>query len=100
MPGYTFVAYETGSNMYLETAEANGTWQLVYTSGTVESVYNYTLCPFFADSMSLDSIYVDWYNSVTTNDPKPGTAQESLPNSFRHPVAVYQLELRDQIDRL
>ena len=75
MPGYTFVAYETGSNMYLETSDANGTWQLVYTSGTVESVYNYTLCPFFADSMSLDSIYVDWYNSVTTNDPKPGTAR-------------------------
>ena len=75
MPGYTFVAYETGSNMYLETSDANGTWQLVYTSGTVKSVYNYTLCPFFADSMSLDSIYVDWYNSVTTNDPKPGTAR-------------------------
>ena len=27
MPGYTFVAYETGSNMYLETSDANGTWQ-------------------------------------------------------------------------
>ena len=77
MPGYTFVAYETGSNMYLETSDANGTWQLVYTSGTVKSVYNYTLCPFFADSMSLDSIYVDWYNSVTTNDPKPGTEQNA-----------------------
>lgn len=23
----------------------------------------------------MDSIYVDWYNSGTTNDPKPGTAR-------------------------
>lgn len=76
MPGYTFVAYETGSNMYLETSAANGTWQLSYGSGTTASYYTYTLCPFFADSMSLDNIWADGYDR-TTNDPKPGTEQNA-----------------------
>lgn len=76
MPGYTFVAYETGSNMYLTSDKANGTWQLAYGSGGGAAYYTYTICPFFADSMSLDSIYVDRINR-TTNDPKPGTEQNA-----------------------
>ena len=77
MPGYTFVAYETGSNMYLETSDANGTWQLSYGSGTSAATYTYTLCPFFADSMSLDSIWMGDYDYRPTNDPKPGTANDA-----------------------
>lgn len=71
MPEYEFVAYTTGANeasngLYLTSMETNCTWTLAY--GSAESVY--TLCPFFADAMSLDSII----NGSSTNDPKPGTA--------------------------
>ena len=71
MPEYEFVAYTTGANeasngLYLTSMETNCTWTLTY--GSAESVY--TLCPFFADAMSLDSII----NGSSTNDPKPGTS--------------------------
>ena len=71
MPEYVFVAYTTGANeasngLYLTSMETNCTWTLAY--GSAESVY--TLCPFFADAMSLDSII----NGSSTNDPKPGTS--------------------------
>lgn len=71
MPEYEFVAYTTGANeasngLYLTSMETNCTWTLKY--GDAESVY--TLCPFFADAMSLDSII----NGSSTNDPKPGTS--------------------------
>ena len=71
MPEYEFVAYTTGANeasngLYLTSMETNCTWTLAY--GSAESVY--TLCPFFADAMSLDSII----NGSSTNDPKPGTS--------------------------
>ena len=56
MPGYTFVAYETGEDkMYLIDNKANGAWQLKYGNGTDATVYTYTVNPFFANSMSLDS---------------------------------------------
>lgn len=65
MPEYEFVAYTTGA-MYLTDKETNCTWTLKY--GEAESVY--TLCPFFADAMSLDSIT----NTPFSDAHKPGTA--------------------------
>lgn len=72
MPGYTFVAYETGEDkMYLTGNNANGTWQLEYGNRTDATVYAYTVNPFFANSMSLDSSEVQ--NKMTkTGDTEPG----------------------------
>lgn len=72
MPGYTFVAYETGEDkMYLTGNNANGTWQLDYGSGTDATVYAYTVNPFFANSMSLNNSKVQ--NKTTkTGDVEPG----------------------------
>lgn len=70
MPGYTFVAYETGEDkMYLIYNNANGTWQLEY--GNDATVYAYTVNPFFANSMSLDSSEVQG-KMTETGDVKPG----------------------------
>lgn len=72
MPGYTFVAYETGEDkMYLTGSKANGTWWLDYGSGTDATVYTYTVNPFFANSMSLDSSEVQG-KMTETGDVKPG----------------------------
>lgn len=72
MPGYTFVAYETGEDkMYLTGSKANGTWWLDYGSGTDATVYTYTVNPFFANSMSLDSSEVQ-RKMTETGDVKPG----------------------------
>ena len=72
MPGYTFVAYETGKDkMYLTGSDANGTWQLDYGNGTDATVYAYTVNPFFANSMSLDSSKVQ-SKMTKTGDVKPG----------------------------
>ncbi len=65
MPEYEFMAYTTGS-MYLTDKETNCTWTLKY--GEAKSVY--TLCPFFADAMSLDSITDTQFSDAH----KPGTA--------------------------
>lgn len=70
MPGYTFVAYETGEDkMYLTGSKANGIWQLGY--GNDATVYTYTVNPFFANSMSLDSSEVQG-KMTETGDVKPG----------------------------
>ena len=76
MPEYEFVAYTTGAGqatdteftgaMYLTDKETNCTWTLKY--GDAEGVY--TLCPFFADAMSLDSIT----NTQFSDAHEPGTA--------------------------
>lgn len=76
MPEYEFVAYTTGAGqatdteftgaMYLTGKETNCTWTLKY--GDAEGVY--TLCPFFADAMSLDSITGTQFSDAH----KPGTA--------------------------
>lgn len=71
MPEYEFVAYTTGANeasngLYLTSMETNCTWTLKY--GDAESVY--TLCPFFADAMSLDRITDTQFSDAH----KPGTA--------------------------
>lgn len=72
MPGYTFVAFETGEDkMYLTGSNANGTWWLDYGSGTDATVYTYTVNPFFANSMSLDSSEVQG-KTTETGDAKPG----------------------------
>ena len=72
MPGYTFVAFETGEDkMYLIGNNANGTWQLDYGNGTDATVYTYTVNPFFANSMSLDSSKVQ-SKTTKTGDAKPG----------------------------
>lgn len=72
MPGYTFVAYETGEDkMYLIGNNANGTWWLDYGNGTDATVYAYTVNPFFANSMSLDSSAVQG-KMTETGDVKPG----------------------------
>lgn len=73
MPGYTFVAFETGEDkMYLTGNNANGTWWLDYGSGTDATVYTYTVNPFFANSMSLDSSKVSDKQPETTGDAQPG----------------------------
>ena len=72
MPGYTFVAYETGEGkMYLTGSNPNGIWWLDYGIGTDATVYTYTVNPFFANSMSLDSSEVQ-RKMTETGDVKPG----------------------------
>ena len=71
MPGYTFVAYETGANMYLQDESVNGVWQLQYGDGYEAATYTYTINPFFADAISLDASYVNRI-LVNTGDAKPG----------------------------
>ena len=73
MPDYRFVAYTTGTRtaadttytgaMYLTTMEANCTWTLRYQNASAQ----YTVCPFFADAISLDSV-----NGTATGSAKPG----------------------------
>ena len=76
MPGYTFVAYETGANMYLQDESANGVWQLKYGDGYEAATYTYTINPFFADAISLDASYVNGI-VVNTGDAKPGTTNNN-----------------------
>ncbi len=71
MPGYTFVAYETGANMYLQDESVNGVWQLQYGDGYEAATYTYTINPFFADAISLDASCVNGID-VNTGDAKPG----------------------------
>ena len=73
MPDHRFVAYTTGVSaatdttytgaMYLTTMEANCTWTLRYQNASAQ----YTVCPFFADAISLDSV-----NVTATGSAKPG----------------------------
>lgn len=73
MPDYRFVAYTTGTRtaadttytgaMYLTTMDANCTWTLRYQNASAQ----YTVCPFFADAISLDSV-----SGAATNSAKPG----------------------------
>lgn len=84
MPEYEFVAYTTGANeasngLYLTSMETNCTWTLTY--GGAAGVY--TLCPFFADAMSLDRITDTQFSDAH----KPGT--ESNPYQVR---SVSQLQ--------
>lgn len=87
MPQYVFKAFQTGSSkdgkMYLKSQQTydysertwhydrrtNGTWKLSYNDLT----YNFTLNPFFADAMSLDSV-------ITTN----ATGTSSTTKTISH----------------
>lgn len=71
MPDYRFVAYTTGS-MYLTTMDANCTWMLRYQGASAQYSAQYTVCPFFADAISLDSV-----SGAATNSAKPGATEGS-----------------------
>lgn len=71
MPDYRFVAYTTGS-MYLTTMDANCTWTLRYQGASAQYSAQYTVCPFFADAISLDSV-----SGAATNSAKPGATEGS-----------------------
>lgn len=71
MPDYRFVAYTTGS-MYLTTMDANCTWTLRYQGASTQYSAQYTVCPFFADAISLDSV-----SGAATNSAKPGATEGS-----------------------
>lgn len=71
MPDYRFVAYTTGS-MYLTTMDANCTWTLRYQGASVQYSAQYTVCPFFADAISLDNV-----SGVATGSAKPGETADS-----------------------
>ena len=71
MPDYRFVAYTTGS-MYLTTMDANCTWTLHYQGASAQYSAQYTVCPFFADAISLDSV-----SGAATNSAKPGATEGS-----------------------
>ena len=81
MPEYDFVAYTTGDgrnagSLYLTGANTNSTWTLTLTTGSgtgASSISNtYTVCPFFADAISLDTIGGSVNTNAETN-VKPGT---------------------------
>ena len=71
MPDYRFVAYTTGS-MYLTTMDANCTWTLRYQGASAQYSAQYTVCPFFADAISLDSV-----SGAATGSGKPGATEGS-----------------------
>lgn len=71
MPDYRFVAYTTGS-MYLTTMDANCTWTLRYQGASAQYSAQYTVCPFFADAISLDSV-----SGAATNSAKTGATEGS-----------------------
>ena len=87
---YKFVAYTTGTGtnqLHLKGKAQNATWKLKYG----ESIYTYSVSPFFANAMSLDGTYLDmgyWGTTVPTGNPKPGEKQSrkhppNLPGVFR-----------------
>ena len=74
--GYTFVAYTTGNstgNLYLNKNVANGTWNLAYTKDSTTKTYEYTVCPFFANSFKLDSPALTKKVGYDGNENTPGT---------------------------
>ena len=96
LPQYLFVAYETGphtgsseSYMHLSGSSVNGTWKLNY-KDTAE--YTYSVCPFFANAMSLDSYRTredglpngTWSSQKQTGKVKPGhkEGEDELDNSY------------------
>ena len=78
MKGYSFVAYETGwegtaeDTMFLTNANVNSQWTLVYDG----NVYTYSVCPFFADAISLVSVSIGT-NTIVSGSAVPGAAEDS-----------------------
>ncbi len=72
LPQYEFVAYTTeDASLRLTGAEANGTWTLKYNGNT----YTYSLCPFFAKAISLDSYEIGTQKTEVPG-AKPGYSKE------------------------
>ena len=70
LPQYQFVAYTTGNtSLHLTDVNVNGTWTLQYNDNS----YTYSLCPFFAEAISLDRYTIGAQNQ-TTGNYKPGTS--------------------------
>ena len=67
---YEFIAYTTGVNgLHLTGADRNSTWRLGYQ----DTWYTYSVCPFFANSISYDGIS----GQTPTNADKPGEGTNS-----------------------
>ncbi len=79
LPQYSFVAYKTG-NMYLTGSDVNSTWKLTYNGN---ATYTYSVCPFFADSITLLS-------SAAVNESASG----AVPGSKDKP---YEIRSVDQL---
>lgn len=75
LPRYQFVAYTTGTGdtrLHLTGEEKNASWNLTYNGTT----YRYSVCPFFAKSISYDG-NAKGTNEVTTGKDKPGYGTNS-----------------------
>ena len=75
LPHYQFVAYTTGTGdtrLHLTGEEKNASWNLTYNGTT----YRYSVCPFFAKSISYDG-NANGTNEVTTGKDKPGYGTNS-----------------------
>lgn len=78
MKGYSFVAYETGwagtaeDAMFLTNANVNSQWTLVYDGNT----YTYSVCPFFADAITLVSVSIG-ASTIPSGSAVPGAAEDS-----------------------
>ena len=74
---YEVVAYTTGTDtdtgLYLNTDAANGRWNLRYTENDRTVNYRYTICPFFANSFSCDSIAAADSTGYDGNTDTPGS---------------------------
>lgn len=79
VPGYQFVAYETGDTglRLLSVSKANATWTLRQNGTTT---YTYQVCPFFADAYG-------YQEAVATGSVDPGS--KTLPYQVR---SVEQLQ--------
>ncbi len=75
LPRYRFRAYTTGTGdtrLHLTGEEKNASWNLTYNGTT----YRYSVCPFFAKSISYDG-NAKGTNEVTTGKDKPGYGTNS-----------------------
>ncbi len=75
LPRYRFRAYTTGTGntrLHLTGEEKNASWNLTYNGTT----YRYSVCPFFAKSISYDG-NAKGTNEVTTGKNKPGYGTNS-----------------------
>ena len=80
MPDYIFKAYRTGDEeLHLTSDAVNSTWTLSYRMAATDEEpaarYVYSVCPFFADAISLDQIELTENESQSrqTDAAKPGT---------------------------
>lgn len=89
MKGYSFVAFETGpvsrtagdgsvswtreDTMYLTGADVNSQWTLSYGGGS----YTYSVCPFFADAITLTGVSIDGIGSLPISAALPGAEADS-----------------------